>query len=102
MKVFLIISLLFLLSCSGNLVREPATRNQFNCQDELTAFYSKENLSKNVAINSERLLYEASQYEQESEEVKVAFNLIKKKYPDFTDDQIIAHFNLLSSTCHKF
>ena len=97
MRTLIIFFAFSLSSCSVIQTREPASI-EFNCRKEIGEFYSTHSSIKQATS----LMNELQNYPEDKNEVLEAFKLIKKKYPDFNDEQIIAHYNLLSSTCHKF
>jgi len=108
-KAFLLlIILIFLSGCaSKEVIRMPATYN--SCQENVIKFFViKDQVSINqiqlknkinIILNSSDLKEAIKRYPQEEKEVYESVELILKKFPDFSPNQVVKHYKLLQNYC---
>ena len=113
MRSFFIILSLTLVSCSttrNNLPesRDPSSVPSGSCQETLQAFFdshesksTKESFSEaeRAFLKNEILVNSLPKDSSEKEQIEISYLLIKKKFPHFDEEQVLAHFELLKNSC---
>ncbi|MBC7714670.1 MAG: hypothetical protein H7177_15095 [Rhizobacter sp.] len=117
MKLVLIFTLITLASCSTTPVidRGPAAVSDDNvCTSGVKNFFdngvnssSKEDLlSKKVILQKDLKFLDGSVIAKslsdnpnDREQMEISYLLIKKQYPDFSEEQVVSHYELLKVYC---
>ncbi len=88
--------------------RDPSSAAGNNCQEMLQPFFdshetrpAKETFTEadRTFLKSDLLSNSLPKNPAEKEQTEMSYLLIKKKFPHFEDEQVLAHFELLKSSC---
>lgn len=110
--------LTILISCSSNqmnISRDPSSDTKIlSCEDLVKGLYSKSGdglsqkqlLDKGILDRKDLSILKGSILSQslptdlkDKEQVEISYLLIKKQFPHFEEEQILAHFEMLKSYC---
>lgn len=107
-----ILLVLHLASCSSTKISqshlEPLRElaNQYSCSESFIKFYqstNEQNINRRGGSNPKLKTLEIhtflDQYSKDRETVIEALDVISKKYPDFSSQQLKTHFKLLERYC---